>query len=156
MKGQVAIEFMIILGVFLVALTLVVMAVWNNTVNIDKSTIDFDRCVGLQLQPGRTGHSGEKGSQDQVERKVYLQVEGNEYDQRHESTQSHHMYADPEPDGDEKCDQQADQSTKHKGIKHAGDVNAPDQVEAKYKQEKSNDDGYVPVLPSPGYRKCPE
>jgi hypothetical protein len=42
MKAQVAIEFLIIFGTFLVALTLVVLAAWNNIVNIDKSTIDFE------------------------------------------------------------------------------------------------------------------
>ncbi len=42
MKAQVAIEFMIIFGTFLIALSFVVLAAWNNIVNIDKSSIDFE------------------------------------------------------------------------------------------------------------------
>lgn len=57
------------------------------------------------------------------------------------------MHTDLEPYGDEKCDQQTNNYTKHERIEHVGYVNAPDQVEAKYKQEKSNDDRYIPVLP---------
>ncbi len=99
------------------------------------------------MQPGCTRNSGEKDNQDQVKGQVHLQVERYKYDQRHESTQSHHMHTDLKPDGDEKCDQQGKNSAKHERIEHAGDVNAPDQVEAKHKEEESNDDGYVPVLP---------
>jgi len=53
MRGQVAIEFMLILGVFMVALTLVIFAVWNNIVNIDKSTIDFESSRILNLAASR-------------------------------------------------------------------------------------------------------
>ena len=42
MKAQAAVEFMIIFGAFLVALTLVAIAAWNNIVNINESTIDFE------------------------------------------------------------------------------------------------------------------
>lgn len=42
MRAQVAIEFMVIFGTFLIALSFVVLAAWNNIVNIDKSSIDFE------------------------------------------------------------------------------------------------------------------
>lgn len=53
MKAQVAIEFMIIFGVFLVALTIVVMAAWGNVMNINESTIDFEAERILGLAAGR-------------------------------------------------------------------------------------------------------
>ncbi len=53
MKAQVAIEFMIIFGVFLIALTLIVIAAWNNIVNINKSTIDFEVYRILNLVSNR-------------------------------------------------------------------------------------------------------
>jgi hypothetical protein len=57
------------------------------------------------------------------------------------------VYADLKLQGDEKCNQQADQTAKQKRIEQTGNVNAPDQVEAKYKQEESKDDGDIPFLP---------
>ena len=42
MKAQVAIEFMIIFGVFLVAITVTVLAAWNSMANTNKSSIDFE------------------------------------------------------------------------------------------------------------------
>lgn len=42
MKAQVAIEFIIIFAVFLVALMVVILAAWNNVVSIDKSAVEFE------------------------------------------------------------------------------------------------------------------
>jgi len=42
MKAQVSIEFMIIFGVFLAALIMVVLASWNNLVNINQSSLQFE------------------------------------------------------------------------------------------------------------------
>lgn len=53
MKAQVAIEFMIIFGLFIVALTLIALASWNNMANIHKSTIDFDAHRILTLASDR-------------------------------------------------------------------------------------------------------
>lgn len=53
MKAQVAIEFMIIFGTFLIALSFVVLAAWNNIVNIDKSSIDFEANRILNLISNR-------------------------------------------------------------------------------------------------------
>jgi hypothetical protein len=53
MKAQVAIEFMIIFGAFLVAITLVVLAIWNNTVNINRSAVDFEANRILNLVSNR-------------------------------------------------------------------------------------------------------
>ena len=49
MKAQVAIEFIIIFAVFLVALTIVVLASWNNIANINKSAIEFEANRVLSL-----------------------------------------------------------------------------------------------------------
>jgi hypothetical protein len=53
MKAQAAVEFMIIFGAFLIALTLVVVAAWNNIVNINESTIDFEANRILNLATDR-------------------------------------------------------------------------------------------------------
>jgi hypothetical protein len=53
MKAQVAVEFMIIFGVFLIALTTVAIAAWNNIVNINKSAIDFEAVRILNLAANR-------------------------------------------------------------------------------------------------------
>ncbi len=53
MRAQVAIEFMIIFGAFLVALTLVVLATWNNMVNMNRSSIDFEANRILNLVSNR-------------------------------------------------------------------------------------------------------
>lgn len=53
MKAQVAIEFMIIFGTFLIALSFIVLAAWNNIVNIDKSSIDFEANRILNLVSNR-------------------------------------------------------------------------------------------------------
>ncbi len=42
MKAQVAVEFMIIFGVFLIGITIVALAAWNNIANAEKTAIDFE------------------------------------------------------------------------------------------------------------------
>jgi hypothetical protein len=56
------------------------------------------------------------------------------------------MRTDLEPEGDEKCEQQGDQSAKNERMKHAWDINTPDQVKAKYEEEEGHDDGYIPLF----------
>ena len=53
MKAQVALEFIIIFGMFLIALVLVSLAAWNNVMNINKSTIDFEAARILNLAGNR-------------------------------------------------------------------------------------------------------
>lgn len=53
MKAQLAVEFMIIFAAFLLALTFVVLATWNNIVNIDKSSMDFEANRILNLISNR-------------------------------------------------------------------------------------------------------
>ena len=53
MKAQVALEFIIIFGVFLVALILVTLSAWGNVMNINKSTIDFESVRILNLAANR-------------------------------------------------------------------------------------------------------
>ena len=49
MKAQVAVEFMLIFGVFLLGIVFTIIASWNNMANAEKSTIDFEvnRILGL-------------------------------------------------------------------------------------------------------------
>ena len=52
-KAQIAMEFMIIFSVFLIAIILIVLAVWNNIANAEKSSIDFEAGGILKLASGR-------------------------------------------------------------------------------------------------------
>jgi hypothetical protein len=52
-KAQIAMEFMIIFSVFLIAIILIVLAVWNNIANAEKSSIDFEAGRILKLASGR-------------------------------------------------------------------------------------------------------
>jgi hypothetical protein len=53
MKAQVAIEFMMIFGVFLLGITIVALAAWNNIANAEKSSMDFEARRILNLISGR-------------------------------------------------------------------------------------------------------
>ncbi len=53
MKAQVAIEFMLIFGVFLLGITIVALAAWNNIANAEKSSMDFEARRILNLISGR-------------------------------------------------------------------------------------------------------
>lgn len=52
-KAQLAVEFMIIFSVFLIAIILILLAVWNNIANAEKSSIDFEADRILNLASGR-------------------------------------------------------------------------------------------------------
>lgn len=53
MKAQVAIEFMIIFATFLLALTLIALAAWNNIVNTNESALNYEANRILNLATGR-------------------------------------------------------------------------------------------------------
>ena len=53
MKAQIAIEFMIIFGAFLIAIILIATISWNNMVNINRSTVDFESNRILNLVSGK-------------------------------------------------------------------------------------------------------
>jgi hypothetical protein len=58
MKAQVAIEFMIIFGMFLAATIVISLAVWNNVASEDKSYIEFEagRIIGLSSSSINTAY----------------------------------------------------------------------------------------------------
>jgi hypothetical protein len=53
MKAQVAVEFMLIFGVFLIGITIVVLATWNNIANAEKAALDFEAGRILNLISSR-------------------------------------------------------------------------------------------------------
>jgi len=53
MKAQVAVEFMLIFGVFLLGITIVVLAAWNNIASAEKAALDFEANRILNLISGR-------------------------------------------------------------------------------------------------------
>jgi hypothetical protein len=61
-KAQIATEFIVIFSIFLVAMILIVLAVWNNIANAEKSTIDFEANRILGLASGRINTAYLEGS----------------------------------------------------------------------------------------------
>jgi hypothetical protein len=49
MKAQIAVEFIIIFGVFLIAVIVIALASWNNVANAEKTAVDFEayRVLGM-------------------------------------------------------------------------------------------------------------
>lgn len=53
MKAQVAMEFMIIFGIFLAATIVISIAVWNNIADEEKTYVDFEASRIIDLAAGR-------------------------------------------------------------------------------------------------------
>jgi len=79
MKVQVAIEFMIIFAAFLLALTIIVIASWNNVVNINRSALDFEANRILNLAANRINTAYLEGDGFSIDLAVPEKVGSYEY-----------------------------------------------------------------------------
>jgi hypothetical protein len=62
-KGQIAAEFMVVFGIFLVGIILIVFAVWNSVGNAEKAAVDLEanRVLGIAASRINTVYLGGDG-----------------------------------------------------------------------------------------------